>query len=431
MTPRPAAASPAPHSATAGRALAALFLATFVVGSAELVVVGVLSILAGDLAVSEGAAGLTVTAYALGIAVGGPVLTAATIRLPRRSMLRVAFLLYVVGNLAAALSASFVMLVAMRLVTGALHGVFVGVALGVAVAIVPAERMGRAIGLVLGGIAVSTAFGVPLGTLIAQQAGWRAAFVAIVVLGAVAFVAMVQTVPSTTTKGATGLRGQLRDVLTVPVVTVLMCAFLLMGGQFAALTFLTPFLEDVTGLGPSQVALFLLVYGLASAAGTLLGGRAADLNANLTLLSGTALVVVSLGLLRVAGESPVVAAGALVVWGVAGWAVVPALQYRTVSLADGGRDLAATLPVSATTGGIALGSVLGGWGLTRFGSEAPPTVAALACLAVLPLVWVTTRFGAREGDRRVSPGAEDVGGAAEEGQGAAAGPLREREQERA
>src|SRR3954454_8536872 len=164
------------RSPRAGVVLATLFAGTFVMGSAELVVVGILELVARDLGVSVRAAGLLVTAYALGIAVGGPVLTALTVRRPRRSVLLVALGLYVAVTAASLVTSSFGLLLGLRAAAGALQGVFLGVAFAVAGGLVAPERAGRAISAVFGGIAVSTALGVPLGTLLAQAAGWRATF---------------------------------------------------------------------------------------------------------------------------------------------------------------------------------------------------------------------------------------------------------------
>lgn len=383
---------PPPQERRTTLSLAALFLAAFVAGTAELVVVGVLTLVAGDLEVDVAVAGVLVTSYALGIAVGGPALTFLTIRMPRRTLLRVAFALYLVGNLLAAMAATFGLLVLARAVTGVLHGLFVGVALGVAAALVPRERMGQAIGVVLGGIAMSTAFGVPLGTLIGQSFGWQETFLSVVGLGVVALVGLVVLVPHVELTGTGGGGDQARWALAPRVLLVLLTGFLVMGGQFAALTFLTPFLEEVTGATAGAVTIYLMVYGVASAAGTLLGGRAADRNANLTLVLATIVVVLSLGAMYLGGASPVIVSICLVTWGLAGWGLVPSLQYRTVVLAGPGRDLAATLPASATTGGIAVGAVLGGWGIASFGPSAPVLVAAVACLVVLPLVLLSTRL---------------------------------------
>ncbi|NUT39853.1 MAG: MFS transporter [Thermoactinospora sp.] len=154
-------------------ALATLFLGTFVLGSAELLPVGVINVIAADLQVSISAAGALVTAYAIGVAVGGPLLTALTIKLNKRTVLAGALLLCIAGNLAPILVADYTLFVVARAFTGALGGLFVAVAFIVGTSIVPPERMGRAISAVFGGFAVSGALGVPLGTLIGQELGWR------------------------------------------------------------------------------------------------------------------------------------------------------------------------------------------------------------------------------------------------------------------
>ena len=385
LIPRTSRAGPTP-------ALAVLFAAAFVVGTAELVVVGLLTRVAEDLDVSVGGAGLLVTSYALGIAIGGPLLTAATFTLPRRAMLAAAFAVYLAGTLVAAAAPSFGALLAARAVTGALHGLFVGVALAVASAMVAPERRGRALALVLGGIATSTALGLPLGTFLGQQFGWRAAFVAVAAAGGLVLLGLGLAVPSVARAGSSRLRTQVRDALAPRVLAVLACAFLVMGGQFVALTFLTPFLEEVTGLSDSAVTAYLLLYGLAAAAGTVLGGRGADANANVSLVAGAGLVVLSLAAVWLVGDQPVLLAIALAVWGFAGWGLVPSLQSRTMDLAGAGRELAATLPASATTGGIALGAIAGGAALERSGPAAPPLLAAVLCLAVVPLLVLSSRL---------------------------------------
>ncbi len=179
--------SPAPsNELTRSRAnlvLAALFLGTFILGSAETVVVGLLDLVAHDLKVSLSSAGLLVTAYALGLSIGGPVLAALTIRFGRRPLLLIALVVYLVLTVPVFLSGSFPVIIAARVLTGAAHGLFVGVALSIATTIVPVERAGRAISIVIGGFAVSLALGVPLGTLVGRSIGWRDTFAVLTVIG--------------------------------------------------------------------------------------------------------------------------------------------------------------------------------------------------------------------------------------------------------
>ncbi|MDT7579608.1 MAG: transporter, family, inner rane transport protein [Pseudonocardiales bacterium] len=402
---RPDVAPGAPDTAPAcsGRrsslSLGALFLASFVVGTAELMMVGVLPLVADDLGVPIGSTGALVSTYALGIAVGGPLLTFATMRLPRRLMLRASFAAYVAGNLLAALAAGFGLLIVARVLTGTLHGLFVGIALGVAPALVTPERTGRAVSMIVGGVSVATALGVPLGTYVGQTLGWRASFFGVVGLGAVALAAVFWFVPSTQMTGSTNLRFQVRYALAPRVLAVLAAGLLVMTGQFVALTFLSPFLAEVTGIASGTIALYLLIYGVATALGTLLvGGRAADRNADAAFLVGTAILVASFALLYIGGASPVLVAVGLFGWGLAGFAIVPSFQTRAVSLAGPGRDLAATLPPSALTAGVALGAVIAEWSIAAFGLRAPMFIAGVTCLVVIPLFYATTFLKAPEAD---------------------------------
>ena len=370
-------------------ALGTLFLGAFVVGSAELVVVGILNLIAGDLTVSISAGGTLVTTYALGIAIGGPILTAVSIRFGRRPLLLLTLGGYVLGNVLAAAAVNFGMLLLARVLTGALHGLFIGVAFAVAAGLLPPERMGRAISVVFGGIAVATALGVPLGTLVGQAWGWQASFVGIVLAGAVALVLMLVFVPNVPNTGVGGFTAQARHALAPRVLAVLGLGFLIMGGQFAALTYLQPFLAEVTGISGPLISIFLLVYGIANALGTFLGGAAADRNASRTLLVASVVLVLALGVLYVGGSTPIVAALALGVWGLVGFGLVPSLQYRVVSLAGPGRDFAAMLPASAVTAGIAVGALVGGWALNNNGPSAAVLTGLVLTAAAVPAAWAT------------------------------------------
>jgi DHA1 family inner membrane transport protein len=364
--------------------LAALFLATFVLGSAELVVVGVLDLISGDLRVSIGTAGTLVTAYALGISIGGPLLTAATIRLRRRLVLLVSLAAYLAGNVLVAVATDIGTVLLARIVTGALQGLFIGVAFAVGTSVVPPGRMGRAISVVFGGIAVSTAVGVPLGTLVGRAYGWRTTFLAIVALGVVALVAIVALVPAVPNTGTGGFGAQARHALAPRVLAVLGVGLLVMGGQFAALTYITPFLTRTTGVSGGLISVFLLAYGAANAVGAFAGGWAADRGATATLVAANAVLVAALAALYLAGSVPFLVAVALLVWGLVGFGLVPSLQYRVVSLAGPGRDLAATLPASAVTAGIAAGAALGGWAVTGHGPAAAVLTGLVICTLALP-----------------------------------------------
>jgi DHA1 family inner membrane transport protein len=379
---------PASARATRGNlALAALALGAFAIGTAELVVVGILNLIAKDTSVSVSTAGQLVTAYALGIAFGAPLLTVLTGRFGRRSVLRLSLVAFVTGNALAVAATSFHMLLVARVITGSIHGLFIGVASVVAAALVAPEHRGRAISTVFGGIAVSTVVGVPVGTLLGQTLGWRAAFVAVSVAALVALVVSLLFVPPVAGRSSGKLRSQAHAAFAPRVLGMLGVGLLLMGAQFTAFTYLTPFLGKVTGVSGGLVSVFLLVFGLAAAAGTFLGGRAADRSATTTLLVANIVLLGALGALYLVGSTPVLALIALAAWGFAGFAIIPALQLRVINLAGTGGDLASTLGASAVNAGIAVGSLIGGFVLARHGASAPLVVAATLCALAIPATW--------------------------------------------
>ncbi|WP_043627755.1 MFS transporter, partial [Nonomuraea candida] len=378
-------------------ALISLFLATFVLGSTELVVVGVLDLIAADTGVTVSTAGTLVTAYALGLCLGGPALTAATITLPRRTLLWACMLAFLLATLAMVVTTSFALLLVARVVAGALHGAFVGAAFAAVGALLPVERLGRGIAVVLGGIAVSTAMGVPIGTLVGRSLGWRGAFMVIVAVGVIVLAGLLLAMPAIAAPAggqAAGLRAQARSAFAPRVLAMLAIGVLLLGGQFTVFTYITPFLLQVTAISDSAVSGFLLAYGVATAIGTFAGGWAADRDASRTLLAANVVLVLALGLLYLTGTVPVLTALALLVWGLVGFGLVPALQYRVATLAGPARDLAASLPASAVNAGIAAGALLGGWALTGSGLSAVVIAGLLMCLACLPLTWLTGRWSA-------------------------------------
>lgn len=398
---------PGPTPARTNLALGTLFLGAFVIGSAELVVVGILNLIAADLSVSISTAGTLVTAYALGISIGGPLLAALTIRFGRRFLLRLTLAGYLVGNLLAVVAVNFGIFLAARIITGTLHGLFIGVALAVATGIVTPDRIGRAISMVIGGIAVSTVFGVPLGTLVGQALGWQSAFIAIVVFGALALVLTLLFIPQVENTGGGGFGTQVRSALAPRVLVLLLVGLLLLGGQFTAFTYLAPYLEEVTGISGTNISVFLVAFGITNAIGTFIGGRFADRSAKGTLVVANIVLIGALALFYFAGSTPALVALALGFWGLVGFGLVPSLQHRVVTLSGPGRDFAAILPASTVNAGIALGAVFGGWAVASSGVEAAALLGAVVTAVALPITWASGLL---------NPPAEDAGAAAGEGE---------------
>lgn len=370
-------------------ALATLFVGTFVLGTAELGVVGMLNLISDDMGVSVSAVGALVTAYAVGLAIGGPILAALTIRVARRFLLASTLVLYIAGTLFAVVAADFGLFILARVLTGSLHGLFVGVAFTVAVSVVPPERAGRAMSAVIGGFAVSVALGVPLGTLLGQALGWRGSFVAMVVLGVVCLIATLAFIPPVPNTGAGGISAQVRHALAPRVLAVLGLAFLLFAGQFATFTYIVPYLEEVTGISGGLISVFLFAYGAATAVGVFGGGRFADKAARRTLIVANTVLIVALGVLYLVGAIPILVAASLILWGLVGMGLVPSLQYRVVSLAGPGADLAGTLPASAINAGIAVGALAGGWAVAHYTASSVVVVGLVICIVALPVAWAT------------------------------------------
>lgn len=372
--------------------LAALALCAFVVGTCELVVVGLLDGIASSMTISISTVGQLVTAYALGIGLGGPVLAVVTARIGRRRLLSWLLAAFLTGNAITAAATGYGMLLVARIATGAVQGLFIGVASVVAAGLVPAQRRGQAMSMVFGGIAVSTVLGVPVGTLLGQAWNWRVVFAAISVLGAGALACVLAFVPAAAEPAPVRFRAQARAGFARPVSVMLGVGLVLIGGQFTAFTYLTPYLTRVTGISAGAVSGFLLIYGVASAAGTSAGGRLADRSAATVVAAGNLLLVLTLGAFYLAGATPVLVAVALAGWGLVGFGLVPALQLRIISLAGTGGDLAATLGASAVNLGIALGAFLGGRVTTGPGVHAVALAATIIVAAALPVTWATRRL---------------------------------------
>jgi DHA1 family inner membrane transport protein len=386
------------------RALVVLGLSAFVVGTAEFVVVGVLDRISAGLHVPVSTVGLLVTAYALGVCVGGPALTALTIRLDRRFLLCGALALYALANAVAAVAAGFALLLVVRAVAGAVHGLFVGVASAAAASLVPRERKGTAVAVVFGGIAAANLLGVPLATYAGHVLPWQSVFAGIAVLGCVALGLTLAVVPPVTGTGHGALRAQTRYVLTRPALLALGTGVLLFCGQFTVFTLLGTYLQRITGVSGSAVGIFLLVFGAAGTIGTMIGGRLADRDAGTTLVVAGAVLAVDLVVLFLVGPHPVPAAVAVAAFGLFGFGLAPALQLRTIELAGPGGDLASTLGASAGNAGIAAGSAVAGWFAARYGVGGLPLAAAGICAVTLPLLWVL---------RRMRPVGTDAGSASE------------------
>ncbi|MEU1964408.1 MFS transporter [Micromonospora sediminicola] len=375
--------------ARASLALATLFLGMFVLGSGELLVVGVLDRIAADFQVTIPASGAVVTAYALGLAIGGPILTALAIKRDKRTVLIGTVALFIACNLIAVLTADYTQFLLLRFLIGALQGLFISGAFIAGTSVVPPERTGRAIGIVISGVAVSGALGVPLGTLVGQTLGWRGSFMAIVVGAVVTLIGTVALIPTVPPADANAGH-QARYAFAPRVLAVLFLNFIVFSASFAALTYLVPFLHSVTGISGAMLSVFLLAYGVATAVGSIRGGTFADWNAGRTLIIGSIGLAVSLLVLYFVGTIAWLVALVLIAWGLSFYSIVPSLQVRVITLAGPGGHLAQSLPASAANVGIAFGAFAGGVAIDNYTASATVVTGLLLALVTIAIAWGTS-----------------------------------------
>jgi len=367
----------------------ALAIASFCIGTTEFVIMGLLPEVAADLGVSIPSAGLLVTGYALGVAVGAPPLSALTARASPYKALSGLMLLFIVGNAMCAAAPGYGWLMAGRIVASLTHGAFFGLGATVASALVPPHRRSAAIALMFSGLTLANVLGVPIGAWIGQHAGWRATFWAVSGSGIVALAALLVLLPRSLRLPVARDGNGWRLVRRPRLLAALALTALGFGGIFATLTFLAPLLQSESGFTASQVNGLLLVFGLGLTIGNVLGGWAADrwpVRSMFVILGVLALVEVALhaGLHR-----PPAVIACLALWGMAAFAAAPGLQSRVLSEASDAPALGSTLNIAAFNAGNAgaawLGAqtLQGGLPLARL----PLVSAALAIVALALLAW--------------------------------------------
>lgn len=374
-------------------AIYALALAAFAIGSAEFIISGILPPLAADLAVSIPTAGLLVSAYAIGVAIGGPVLTIATARVPPKTLIISLLIVFSLAQMLCALAPDYGLLLAARLISSAAHGVFFGAGNVVVSRLVPFERRGAAFSLFIGGITIANLLGLPGGSAIGQAFGWRMAFAAVGLLGAVATLVLLSQLPSS--RGEEHQRPSFRNqlgalrhhevLLSYLTITIVMVALLTFG------TYQVPILITVTGVAPEVVPLYLLLGGVGSVLGIYAGGRATDWRPMPSLIAVLLLQALFAATMLWAMHDPILMAVNIFLSGVTGFAFSTPLQARVLQAARAAPNLAASLISTAFNIGIAGGAFLGAMLLTVGVSYASLPVVGIICgllgAAVATLSW--------------------------------------------
>lgn len=367
----------------------ALAAGAFAIGTTEFAPMGLLPVIAEGVNVDIPSAGMLVSAYAIGVMVGAPVMTLLFSRFGKRAALMALMLIFTVGNLLSAFAPGYTTLLLSRLVTSLNHGAFFGIGAVVAASVVPKDKQASAIAAMFMGLTVANIGGVPAATWLGQQLGWRLAFGGTAVLGLLTIAALWLTLP----KGEPGTRPDVkrelkvlmrRDVLLAMGTTVLGS-----GAMFALYTYIAPVLADITHAGPGFVAFALVLIGIGFTLGNMIGGKLADWS----LDGATKLILATLALvmlvLPMALTTHVGAAIALVIWGAASFGIVPPVQMRVMQAAAQAPGLASSVNIGAFNLGNALGAALGGLVISLgLGYAAVPLVGAALAAAGLALVWL-------------------------------------------
>lgn len=383
-------------------ALFALTLSAFAIGTTEFVIVGLVPTIAQDLGVTLPSAGLLVSLYALGVAIGAPVLTALTGRWNRKWVLLSLMSLFIVGNVLAWMAPNYASLMTARILTGLAHGVFFSIGSTIAINLVPKEKEASAIATMFTGLTVALVTGVPLGTFIGQTFGWRATFLTVAALGTIALIGSALMVPRNLKQSAPATLGQQLEVITHPrLLLVYAMTAVGYGGTFTAFTYLTPILEDVTGFASGMVSLLLMVYGISVAAGNICGGKLADrlgpTSALYIIFGGMAAI---LFVFSFSAYNPISAVITLLIWGAFAFGSVPGLQVYVVQLAERytphAVGVASGLNIAAFNIGIAGGAWLGGHVVEDIGIMNTPWIGGVIVLGALLLTRISATLDNRE-----------------------------------
>lgn len=387
------ASSTAPTGQRFNGTLVALAIGAFAIGTTEFTPMGLLPVIAKGVDVSIPSAGLLVSAYAIGVMIGAPVMTLAFARFGKRAALMLLMAIFTIGNLLSALSPDYITLLASRLVTSLNHGAFFGLGSIVAASVVPKEKQASAVATMFMGLTIANIGGVPAATWIGQQIGWREAFAGTAILGLITIAALWLALP----KGERGTVPDLRrelGVLTRPTVLIAMATTVMgAGAMFTLYTYVAPVLADLTGALERFVTLALVLIGVGFTIGNGIGGRLADWSLDgATTIFLAALAVIMLAL-PFALTNPVGAAIGLLAWGTAAFAIVPPVQMRVMQAASEAPGLASSINVGAFNLGNALGAAVGG-GVISAGLGYAAVPVAGGVLAALGLALV--RIGRRD-----------------------------------
>lgn len=368
-------------------ALLSLSIGAFAIGVTEFAPMGLLPAIAHGLGISVPKAGGLISAYAFGVMGGAPIVTLMLARYPRKYALVSLMAVYIVGNVASVASSTYGLLMAARVLTSMAHGAFFGLGAVEAASLVPRERRARAVAAMFMGLTVANIFGVPAATWLGDAFGWRLAFLVTAGLGIVALASLAMALPLAEAGPRPDVGQELRVLLRHDVLMALGLTVIGAGAMFELYTYIAPMLENITHASPVLVTVALMLIGVGFSVGNIAGGRAADRSVDGTLLVCFPL----LGLIMVAfpwaAQTPAGALIGILLWGTASFAIVPALQTRTMQAAHDAPGLASSVNIGAFNLGNAVGAALGGF-ILSIGYGYPAVSEAGFGLALVGVILV-------------------------------------------
>ncbi|WP_180007842.1 MULTISPECIES: MFS transporter [unclassified Acinetobacter] len=339
--------------------LIALAVGAFAIGTTEFSPMGFLPEIAADLSVSIPQAGLLISAYAVGVMIGAPLMTLWLARFPKRTALILLMAIFTIGNILATIAPNYLGLMAARLVTSLNHGAFFGLGSVVAASVVPKDKQASAVAMMFMGLTIANIGGVPLATWVGQNIGWRMSFAAITLLGIITMLALWKALHHQQQTEKPDVRAELKVLTRMPVVLALLTTVMSAGAMFALYTYIAPSLKVFTHASPELITFMLVLIGIGFSIGNHFGGKFADQSLDKTLIGFLVLLMLMMLLFPILATTTIGAAIALIIWGAAAFAVVPPLQMRVMTVAHDAPGLASSVNIGAFNLGNALGAVAG------------------------------------------------------------------------
>lgn len=373
-------------------AMVAMALGGFGIGTTEFVAMGLLNLIAEDFSISEDQAGHVISAYALGVVIGAPLITTLTGSIPRRRLALLLMGAFVIGNGLSVFAHSYGILMVSRFIAGFPHGAYFSVTALIAASMAPNGKRGKAVALTGMGLSIATVIGVPIAQWLGSTFGWNAAFAMVAVIGVITFVALWFTVPHMTLMPRTKPLTELGALVNSQVLMTLAIGTVGFGGMFAVYTYISWTLTENAGFNGSLIWIPLMVYGIGMVIGTYIGGVLADRNLEYAILGTLLSLIVVLSAFYFLSHNAVAGIINFGVIGLLGSTLVPNLQTRLMDVAGDAQTLAAALNHSALNMANAAGAAVGGAVIAAGYGYSTPALAGAAMAASGALLWIPAYY---------------------------------------